>query len=200
MRIRVRPVLVGPLRPLFAGITAFEIGNCATTLLILRASEQLEPGHGQDRATTITLGLYIAYNLAATLTSVSGHHADRRGATRVLLVGAATFALAYLAFTRDTTNWVLLLPSFVLAEIGIGCVETAEHAAVATHAPNTFEAPHSGSSPASKSVGNLAASAIAGILWTALGPTWAFTYLAAWLVLAVAILATTARTTNAPGR
>jgi len=53
LRIRVRPVLIRPLRPLSADITAFEVGNFAATLLILRATELLEPGHGDDRATTI---------------------------------------------------------------------------------------------------------------------------------------------------
>jgi hypothetical protein len=40
--------------------------------------------------------------------------------------------------------------------------------------------------------GNLAASAIAGILWTTASPTVAFGYPAAWMLLALARLATTA--------
>jgi MFS family permease len=190
LRIKVRPVLVGPLRPLFAGITAFELGNCAATLLILRATELLEPGRGQDSATTTALGLYIAYNVAATLTSVpAGRHTDRRGATRVLIIGAATFALAYALFTRDATDWPPLLPAFVLAGIGIGCIETAEHAAIATNAPKQLRGSAFGLLAAIQSLGNLAASAIAGILWTAASPSWAFAYLAAWMALALTTLA-----------
>jgi MFS family permease len=186
LRIRVRPVLVGPLRSLFGGITAFEVGNCAATLLILRATELLQPGHGQNQATTMALWLYVGYNIAATLTSVAaGHHSDRRGATRVLTFGVAAFAVAYLGFTRDTTNWAMLLPFFVLAGIGIGCVETAEHAAVATHAPDDLRGSAFGLLAGVQSLGNLAASAIAGILWTALSPTWAFAYLAAWMIIAL---------------
>ena len=193
-RIVVRPVLVGPLRPLFAGITAFEIGNVAATLLILRATELLKPEHGPDRATTIALALYVAYNIAATLTSFpAGQHTDRRGATQVLVAGVAAFGLAYLWFTQDTTNWAILLPAFVLAGIGIGCVETAEHAAVATHAPEHIRGSAFGLLAGIQSLGNLAASVIAGILWTALSPTWAFAYLTAWMLLALAILGTTAR-------
>ena len=186
LRIRVRPVLVGPLRSLFGGITAFEIGNCAATLLILRATELLEPDHGQSRATTMALWLYVGYNIAATLTSVAaGHHSDRRGATRVLTFGVAAFAVAYLGFTRDMTSWAMLLPFFVLAGIGIGCVETAEHAAVATHAPDDLRGSAFGLLAGVQSLGNLAASAIAGILWTAFSPTWAFAYLTAWMVIAL---------------
>ena len=192
LRIKIRPVLVGPLRPLFAGITAFEIANCAATLLILRATELLQPGHGKDRATTIALALYVTYNIAATITSIpAGRHTDRHGATQVLLAGAAAFSLAYLLFTRDTTNWALLLPAFVLAGIGIGCVETAEHAAVATHAPEHIRGSAFGLLAGIQSLGNLAASVTAGILWTALSPSWAFAFLAAWMLLALGIFATT---------
>lgn len=70
LRIRVRPVLRGELGRLMIGIGAFELGNIAATLLILRATDLLEPGHGQESAVRIALLLYAAYNLAATVASV----------------------------------------------------------------------------------------------------------------------------------
>lgn len=188
LRFRVRAVLTGRLRGLFAGITFFEIGNCAATLLILRAAELLEPGHGTDNATTVAIALYVGYNVAATITSLAaGRHSDRTDATRVLIIGVAAFALAYLGFTRDTTQWALLLPWFLLAGIGIGCVETAEHAAVATHAPTDIRGSAFGLLAATQSFGNLAASLIAGILWSALSPTWAFAYLT--IVMGISLIA-----------
>ena len=39
IRITVRPLLRGRLGRLMVAVTAFEIGNCATTLLIRRASQ-----------------------------------------------------------------------------------------------------------------------------------------------------------------
>ncbi|MGH2629465.1 MAG: MFS transporter, partial [Actinomycetota bacterium] len=74
LRLQVRPVLRGGLGRLFAGMGAFEFGNCAATLLILRATELLEPGRGQDRAASIAVLLYVAYNLAASLTSLPAGH------------------------------------------------------------------------------------------------------------------------------
>ncbi|MEJ7721848.1 MAG: hypothetical protein WKF58_16110 [Ilumatobacteraceae bacterium] len=71
------------------------------------------------------------------------------------------FGLAYLGFTRDATSWTVLLPWFVLAGIGIGCVETAEHTAVATHAPEHLGGSAFGLLAATQSFGNLAASAVA---------------------------------------
>ena len=46
---QVRPVLRAGMRRLFVGMGAFEFGNCAATLLILRATELLQPGRGRTR-------------------------------------------------------------------------------------------------------------------------------------------------------
>ena len=56
IRIRLRPVLRGQLGRLMLGISAFEAGNIAATLLILRATELLTPAHGAAAA-GIALGL-----------------------------------------------------------------------------------------------------------------------------------------------
>src|SRR5205807_963442 len=136
IRLRVRAVLRGRLGRLMIGVAAFEIGNCAATLLILRATEIFQPGRTQDHATQLALVLYIGYNATAALVSVpAGHHADRHGAVRLMVIGAATFAAAYLWFAVGPSGVAALAPAFVLAGVGIGCAETAEHAAVASLAP-----------------------------------------------------------------
>jgi hypothetical protein len=92
LRLRIRPVLTGRLGRLMVGVSAFEFGNVAATLLILRASELLAPGRDQDRATQLALALYVAYNLAATLASLpAGRLGDRRGAVLVLVLGVVLF-------------------------------------------------------------------------------------------------------------
>jgi MFS family permease len=190
VKIKVRPVLQGPLRGLFAGITAFELGNVAATLLILRATELFSETRSDDSATTAALSLYVLYNAAATATSVpAGKATDRFTARHALVVGVAAFAIAYAGFTRDTTSWWSLAPWFALAGVGIGCVETAEHAAVATYAPDDIRGSAFGLLAAIQSAGNLAASSIAGILWTLVSPTAAFAYCAAFMVLALVLLA-----------
>jgi hypothetical protein len=85
LRLRVRPVLRGRLGRLMVGVSVFELGNVAATLLILRATDLLTPGHGSDDATQVAIALYVVYNLAATLVSIpAGHLGDRRGMVRVL--------------------------------------------------------------------------------------------------------------------
>ena len=189
IRLRLRPVLTGGLGRLMFGVGAFEVGNVAATLLILRATELLTPAHGRDRATQLALGLYIAYNIAATLASVpAGRVGDRlgaRGPVRVLTAGVALFAAAYVGFSIGATTVLALAPAFIIAGLAIGCVETAEHAAVAALAPAHLRGSAFGLLATVQSLGNLAASTVAGLLWTVVSPAAAFASLVAWMALAL---------------
>ena len=179
-------MLTGRLGRLMVGVSAFEFGNVAATLLILRATELLTPGRDQERATQLALALYVAYNVAATVASVpAGRLGDRRGAVLVLVLGVGLFGLAYAGFAAGATSVLALAPWFIAAGIAIGCVETAEHAAVAALAPIELRGSAFGLLAAVQSFGNLAASTVAGLLWTAFSPRAAFGYLVAWMVLAL---------------
>jgi MFS family permease len=186
IRLRLRPVMHGRLGRLMLAVGAFEFGNIAATLLILRATELFEPGRSTTSATQLALVLYTAYNLAATLISVpAGRAGDRRGTTRVLAAGAALFLLAYAGLAATGASFALLGVCFVAAGLGVGCAETAEHAAVAQLTPEGIRGSAFGLLAALQSAGNLAASAIAGALWTLLSPAAAFIYAAAWMALAL---------------
>ena len=188
LRLRIRPVMRGRLGALMLVVSAFELGNIAATLLILRATDLLTPAHGTDTATKIALVLYAGYNLAATLASIpAGHLGDRRGMIRVMMGGVAVFAAAYLVLAATGPSIGLILVGFVLAGVGIGCVETAEHAAVAGLAPHHLRGSAFGLLAAVQSFGNLAASAIAGVLWTLVSPAAAFLYAAGCMVVAIGV-------------
>ncbi|MFE2597342.1 MFS transporter [Streptomyces sp. NPDC059396] len=197
LKIRIRPVLKGGLGRLMTAVAAFEVGNVAATLLILRATDLLAPGYGTKTATTIALGLYTAYNLAAAIASIpAGRLSDRlgtRGPILVLACGVGAFALAYALFAISNAAIVLLAIPFVLAGVGIGAVETAEHSAVAALAPKELRGSAFGMLATVQSLGNLAASGIAGILWSAVSPTAAFTYLTGWMLLALVGLGLSSR-------
>lgn len=190
IRLRVRPVLRGRLGRLFVGVSVFELGNVAATLLILRATDLLTPGHGSYDAVQIAIALYVVYNLTATLASVpAGRVGDRHGMVRVLGAGVACFALAYAGFAASGASISLLALCFAVAGVGIGCAETAEHAAVATLAPDTIRGSAFGLLAAVQSVGNLAASALVGVLYTIASPTAAFAYAATLMASAMIALA-----------
>jgi MFS family permease len=182
-------VLSGSLGRLMVAIAAFEFGNVAVTLFILRATQLLGPGRSHTAAVQLALGLYVAYNVAATLASMpAGRIGDRRGSTMVLATGIALFGAAYAGFAFGGSSVVALAPAFLLAGVAIGCVETSQHAAVAAVAPRALRGSAFGVFAGIQSFGNLAASAVAGLLWTAISPTAAFAYLAGWMVVAVVAL------------
>ena len=198
-------MLRGPLGRVMAGFTAFEVGNVAATLLILRATDILAPRHGVDAATQIAIALYVIYNVAATITSFpAGGLSDKLGQRGPLLVtaaGVAAFLVAYVMFAASGPLVLVLGVAFALAGIGIGCAETAEHAAVAAFAPTEIRGSAFGLLATVQALGNVAASAVAGLLYTFAAPAVAFLYLGAWMLIALAMLAWAARspTVNAPG-
>jgi MFS family permease len=189
LRVRVRPVLTGRLGRLLYGISAFEVGNAAATLLILRATDDLTPAHGHGSAVKLGIGLYAGYNLAAAVTSLpAGRLHDRRGSFLVLSLGVTSFLVAYAGFALAGGTIVLLAVLFLLAGAGKGLVETAEQAAVAALAPLELRGSAFGVLAAIQSFGNLAASAGAGALWTLVSPRAAFLYLAGWMVVSLVAL------------
>jgi MFS family permease len=179
VRFHVRAVLRGRLGRLLVGVSLFEMGNVAATLLILRATELLTPERSLQSATFVSLLLYLAYNVAATLASLpAGHASDRVGSVRVLVLGAGMFLVAYVLFAASGPSVALLLTGFVLAGVGIGLVETAEHAAVADSAPLDLRGSAFGVLAAVQSFGNLAASAGVGLIWSLVSPVTAFAAIA----------------------
>jgi MFS family permease len=195
IKIQVRPVLRGRLGRLMFGITAFELANVAATLLILRTTELIAPGEDYSRTAVL---LYAGYNLAATLIAVpAGHLTDRRGATVVLLLGAVMFTAAFAGFAVAGASIPLLALLFALAGLGIGVGETAESAAVAANAPVELRGSAFGLVAAVQAFANLAASAVAGVLWKAVSPEAAFLYLAGWSTLAVIAFAVSMRARSA---
>jgi MFS family permease len=189
LRIRIRPVLHGRLGRLLGAVTAFELGNVAATLLILRATDLLTPDRGHDSAVRLAVLLYAVYNAAAMVISVpAGHVTDRRGATAVLVVGAFGALAAFVGFALAGASVGLLAALFALAGTGKGAVETAQGAAVALLAPPALLGSAFGALATIQSFANLAASVLAGALWSLVSPRAAFLYLAGWAAVSVVAL------------
>jgi MFS family permease len=187
LRLRVRAVVRGRLGRVLVGVSAFELGNAAATLLILRATDLLEPRHGHHAAVELALVLYTAFNLGASTASVPGGHAiDRRGALSVFGAGALLLLVADAGFAFAGRGLALLAVFFVVAGVAKGLAETAENVVVAADAPEEARGSAFGILAAIQSFANLAASAVAGALWTLVSARAAFLYLAAWMLLAVA--------------
>jgi MFS family permease len=184
----------------FAPVALFEVGNLATTLLILRATDLLHVGgRSVGEATTVAILLYAAHNGAAALAAIAGGHlADRLNPRMVFAAGCAAYVVGYGIFAVEQHSWPVLLLGFVCAGIGIGFAETAESTVVALMLPDRLRGNGYGVLGLVQSLGALAASLVVGLLWAAFTPSVAFGYAAAWMLaaaLAARLITATATTT-----
>jgi MFS family permease len=178
-----RAGLARPLVPL----ALFELGNMASTLLILRATDLLHAGtRSVATATALAVLAYAGHNLVASIAAfASGHWVDRAGPRLVFATGGAVYVAAYASFSAAGQAHGLLVVGFLLAGCGIGLAETAESALVAGLLPDQLRGSGFGVLGGLQSLGDFASSASVGLLWALTSPSLAFAYAAAWMVLSV---------------
>ncbi|HUY23933.1 MAG TPA: MFS transporter [Candidatus Saccharimonadales bacterium] len=185
LRFDLRSLRREGLVPWLVPIALFELGNVATTLLILRATQLLH--HGSTTlatATVVAILIYSAHNAVGSLLAfLGGHWLDRSSARLVFGSGAVLYLLAYLGFALNLRGWPLLLLAFALAGAGIGLAETAESTLVARMLPDHLRGSGFGVLGAAQALGGFASSAVVGLLYVAVSPTVGFLYAAAWMAL-----------------
>jgi MFS family permease len=170
-----------------APVTLFELGNCASTLLILRATGLLGAGRSATDAAAVAVLLFAAHNLVASALSYpAGRVVDRRGPRSVFAVALGVFAVAYAGFALPLHGWGLLLLVFALAGAGMGLADTAESALVARLLPDELRGSGFGLLGGVQSLGDFVSSAAVGALWTAVSPAAAFAFASAWMILSLA--------------
>lgn len=174
----------GLLKPLLP-IAFFELGNIATTLLILRATQLLTTEtRSLTAAASLAILIYAAHNaFGAIVALIGGHWIDKAGPKVVFATGAFIYILAYLGFAASFHSWVWLLGVFILAGTAIGLSETAESTLVARILPDHLRGSGFGLLGGLQSFGDFASTAVVGLLYTVVSPTAGFIYAAAWMVL-----------------
>jgi MFS family permease len=176
----------GVVRPLLP-IAAFELGNVATSLLILRATTLLHHGgRSVAAATSLAVLIYAGHNLFGAFVAYGGGHwLDRAGPRLVFASGAAVYVAAYALFALPYHSWPLLVGAFLLAGSGIGFAETAESALMAGLLPDRLRGSGFGLLGGVQSLGDFASSAAVGLLWTVVSPVAGFAYAAGWMLLSL---------------
>lgn len=174
------------LRPMLP-VAAFELGNVATTLLILRATQELQSGGlSLTGAASLAILIYAAHNaFGAAVAAVGGHWIDRSGPRVVFASAALLYVLAYVGFALPGQGWPLLLLAFTLAGSGIGLAETAELTLVAKALPDDLRGSGFGLLGGVQAAGDFASSTVVGLLYAAISPVVGFGYAAAWMVIAL---------------
>jgi MFS family permease len=137
-------------------------------------------------ATSLAIVIYAVHNVfGAGVAYAGGHWIDRVGPRAAFAAGGGLLLLAYLGFALPFHAWPLLLAAFVLAGSGIGLAETAESTLFARSAPEQLRGSGFGLLGGIQSAGDLASSAGVGLIWSAVSPSAAFVYAAAWMALSV---------------
>ena len=168
-------------------VALFELGNVATTLLILRATDLLQvSGRDLTPATSLAILLYAAHNAAATVAALAGGQlADRHSPRLVFTAGGIVYVGGYALFAVGPHAWPVLLIAFLLSGVGIGFAETAESTVVAHALPERLRGNGFGVLGLTQALGDLGSTVVAGLLWTLVSPTLAFGYAAAWMSASV---------------
>jgi MFS family permease len=187
LSLNVRALRDAGLAKALAPAAAFELGNVAASLLILRATQLLQDsGRGLTAAAALAVLLYAAHNgTAAVAALVGGHWADRAGPRRVFAVAALAYVAGYAVFAAGPHPWPVLLVGFLLAGVGIGFAETAQSTMVAQAAPPQLRGSAFGLLGLTQALGDLGSTAVVGVLWAAVSPILGFAYAAAWMLIAM---------------
>lgn len=154
-------------------VALLELGNAASLLLILRATDLLQTG---GRAATRRcksenrIVLYAAHNGAASLAAIGGGHlADRFTAREVFMGGAVAYVIGYTVFAVGGSGWPVLLAAFVVCGVGIGFAETAETAestVIAKGLSDRLRSKGFGVLGLTQAFGDLGAILVAAMLWS----------------------------------
>jgi MFS family permease len=182
-----------PFRRFLVGIGIFGMGDYARTLLILAATQLLTPAHGVGRAAQIAGLLYVGHNVFyAGYSYPIGALSDRVGRRGLLALGYLGGALSSLGFAAAFI-WkldvvIFLLAMFGLAGFSIAVADALEGAMTTDLVSDPLRGTAYGVLGAVNGVGDLVASALVGVLWTALSPVAAFTYAAAVMGLGAIVL------------
>jgi MFS family permease len=165
------------------GAGIFGMGDFARTMMILAATQLLSPGRGVTHAAQIAAVLYVGHNVTYAACSYPvGALSDRLGRRGLLALGYLAGALAALGFAA-AFRWRLelvgyLLGLFALAGVSIAVVDALEGALTADLVENDLRGTAYGVLGAVNGLGDLGASVLVGVLWTAFSPLFGFAYAA----------------------
>ena len=159
----------------------FTLGNSTDAFLLLKLTDA---AGGVQYVPLMWSALHV---VKASVSVVGGAWSDRIGRRAVIAIGWTIYAAVYAGFAV-TTSLAALLPLFLAYGLYFGFAEGTEKALVADLAPASRRGFAFGIYNAVLGVGQLAASVVFGLLWTAFSPAIAFAFGAALALVATALL------------
>jgi MFS family permease len=159
----------------------FTLGNSTDAFLLLKLTDA---AGGVQYVPLMWSALHV---VKATVSVYGGSWSDRIGRRAVIAIGWIIYAAVYAGFAIST-SLTALLPLFLAYGLYFGFAEGTEKALVADLAPVSRRGFAFGIYNAVLGLGQLAASILFGLLWTAFGPAFAFGAGAALALIATALL------------
>ena len=166
-------------RVFLLAVGLFGLADFAPTLMILRATTTLEPEMGLLEASRIAVLLYLIRNIAYAAASFPiGAHSHKFSRCRYLAVGYGIAVITFLgfAFVMPSVSWFVVF--FILAGVFIAWEDTIEGVAVRDFVNDDVAGTAYGLLGVVNGVGDFVSSLTVGMLWTAFGASWGFTYAA----------------------
>ena len=154
-------------RQLVVGLLIFALFNSSDVFLLLRVKAIT----GSDEA---TITAYIFYNLVYALAAYPmGMLGDKIGMKKVFMAGLLFFAIAYGGFAMMEQSW-MIFPLFFAYGLYAAATQGIARAWITNLAHDRLTATAIGFFTSCQSICTLLASIIAGLVWTELGPMYAF--------------------------
>jgi MFS family permease len=188
-RARRRPsprrLLRHPLRRFLLPVVAFEFGNVAVALLTLRVILLFKTPFGAAGAVVTAIALYGGYVLVQRVAVLASRRLHSSwGPVPALGTGVVLFLVSYLGFALTGPSVAIVALCFLAAGLGTGAVDSTEIALLERATRERGRAAEGGLAVI-RAIGNFAASAVTGILWSVVSVRAALLYLGGWLVLSL---------------
>ncbi len=154
-------------RRYLAGILLFGCGDFSRTLLILYVTQHAQGTLFRWQGATLAIALYVLHNAVSALAAFPlGALSDRIGRRRVVTVGYLFAGGTTLGFAFLGTTPLVLVFLFVCSGIYIACEEVAEKACAAELLSEASRGTGMGLLAATNGIGDMASSALVGVLWS----------------------------------
>lgn len=164
-------------RMFLLAVGIFGLADFAPTLMILRATTVLGPDIGFLKAAQLAALLYTLRNVVYAVASYPiGALSHRFSRSHYLAAGYAVAVVTFTGFLFAISSIFWFAICFFLAGVFIAWEDTMERVAVRDYVDDTIAGTAFGLLGAINGIGDFVSSIVVGVLWTAIGPKWGFSY------------------------
>lgn len=173
-----------PFKKFLSATLLFSLGNFATSLLILRATQLLSAIHDAATAASLAILLYTLHNITyAGCSYPIGRLTDLVGKKYILACGYTLTGITSLLCIIPTSNVIVIGSFFIVAGIAIAITDGVQRSVAADLLPANVRGTGYGALSVTIGIGNLLSNSIVGFLWANISPLAGFGYSAVLCII-----------------